>query len=162
MPKVVLLLGGNQEKTREVFDMSIEVIRKEVGSVIELSGVYKSPPWGFDDPNWFFNQVLIVETTSSPFEVLRKTQQIEKQMGRKKKTTLHYEGRLIDIDILFFGDEVVATSDLQIPHPRLHLRRFTLEPLNELMPDYLHPVFKTRVDVLLEQCPDNSKVFVES
>lgn len=160
MSKLVLLLGGNEEKTKEVFNQAAEAIGPMMGPVLEMSRVYKSPPWGFESPCWFLNQVIISETSCTPFDVLSKTQQLERQLGRKKKTALNYESRLIDIDILFYADVVIDTPELQVPHPRLHLRRFTLEPLNELMPDYEHPLLQKNIKTLLKDCPDKSDVFV--
>lgn len=159
MSKVILLLGGNEGNVEKAFSLAVEAVRGTLGPVLEISRIYKSPPWGFDDPNWFLNQVVILDTACSPYEVLNKTRQIEKQLGRKKKTTLNYESRLIDIDVLFYAEEVVESSELQIPHPRLHLRRFTLEPLNELIPDFEHPVLKKNIKTLLQECPDKSKVW---
>lgn len=159
MSEVTLLLGGNKGNVKEVFNLAVEAMRTMLGPVLEISRIYKSPPWGFEDPDWFLNQVVILDTGCTPFEVLNKTRQIEKQLGRKKKTTLNYESRLIDIDVLFYSEEVVESSELQIPHPRLHLRRFTLEPLNELMPDFKHPVLKKNIKTLLQECPDKSEVW---
>ena len=90
---------------------------------------------------------------------MAQTQRMEKDLGRKAKTKQGgYEARLIDIDILFFDDRIIEQPALTVPHPRLHLRRFTLLPLHELMPDWMHPVLKKTVRQLLRECPDDSDV----
>ncbi|MGQ1889301.1 2-amino-4-hydroxy-6-hydroxymethyldihydropteridine diphosphokinase [Thermophagus sp. OGC60D27] len=158
MSKVVLLVGGNQSGTREALQKALQAIDEEIGKVVYLSGLYTSPPWGFQHPNWFLNQALEIESTLRPQEILKKTQNIEKQLGRKKKTTTHYEGRLIDIDILFVENEIINCPELQIPHPRLHLRRFALLPLCEWMSEFIHPLLKKSILTLLFECPDSGEV----
>ena len=158
MAKVVLLLGGNQKGTREAFLKADHLINEEIGVVVRKSALYSSPSWGFSHPDRFLNQALEVESYWLPEEILRKTQIIEKQLGRKKKTTTHYEGRLIDIDILFVEDKIINTPELQIPHPRLHLRRFTLLPLSEWMNNFTHPLLKKSISTLLAECEDDSDV----
>jgi len=93
-----------------------------------------------------------------PNQVLSITQNIEKQLGRQSKSTNGYSSRPIDIDILFYGDMAVSTEELSVPHPLLHERRFTLEPLMELWPDLVHPVMRVPVSELYSKCPDNSLV----
>ena len=158
MSTVSLLLGGNRGDTEKIFYKALDFIEQRVGKILMSSSVYKSPPWGFEDSQWFLNQVLVVETSFTAREVLENTQLIEKKLGRKKKTTTHYEGRLIDIDILFFDDSVITEPDLEIPHPRLHQRRFTLVPLAEVIPELKHPQLNKNIRTLLEECPDNSDV----
>jgi len=155
---VILLLGGNRGNTGHVLREAHKLIEQCVGGVRKYSAIYKSPPWGFEDTQWFLNQVLFVETSLTVREVLEKTQQIEQEMGRQKKTTTQYEGRLVDIDILFYDEVIVSSPDLTVPHPRLHLRRFTLVPLQELAPEMIHPVLNKSITSLLELCPDTSEV----
>ncbi len=158
MAGVFFLLGGNRGDTQQIFREAVKKLAEEVGVVKLTSSLYQSPPWGFEDSQWFLNQVVFVETKLSPLQVLNITQQIEKTMGRKKKTTTHYEGRLLDIDILFYEDKIIETKQLVVPHPRLHLRRFTLVPLYELAPDLIHPVLKKSIRMLLSECPDQGEV----
>lgn len=160
MSDVVLLLGGNEEGTYGAFVKALAEIQRVIGPEKKRSSLYASPPWGFEHYCDFLNQAVMVSTTLSPSQLLEETQLLEKQLGRKTKTTIHYEGRLIDIDILFVGNSVVQTSDLQIPHPRLHLRRFTLVPLNELIPDFVHPVLQKPIGTLLSECTDDSEVTI--
>ncbi len=159
MSTVVLLLGGNEDKTHIAFSRAREMISDSIGKVMAVSSLYRSPPWGFEHPHWFLNQAVVVESDLDTRALLMRSQRIEKELGRKKKTATHYEGRLIDIDILFMNDLIVDHPQLQIPHPRLHLRRFTLLPLSEIMPEYLHPVLEKTIRSLLVECPDDS--FVE-
>lgn len=158
MATVTLLLGGNRGETADIIKQTIGLIDKRVGIVKNYSSVYKSPPWGFDDSQWFLNQVVRVETSLDPHEVLENTQAIEKEMGRQKKTVNHYEGRSMDIDILFFDDAIFSFPDLIVPHPRLHLRRFTLVPLAELMPEWIHPQLNKSIRMLLAECSDRNDV----
>ncbi len=158
MQPTILLLGGNDVNTRTLIKQALLQIEQGVGEIIGYSSLYQSPPWGFDHENWFLNQVLVVQSLLSPLDLLDKTQQIERQLGRKKKTTTHYEGRPIDIDILFMGNQIHRLPRLEVPHPRLHLRRFTLVPLCELEAAFVHPVLGRTLLELLESCPDKSEV----
>ncbi|WP_010664881.1 2-amino-4-hydroxy-6-hydroxymethyldihydropteridine diphosphokinase [Marinilabilia salmonicolor] len=158
MSTVILLLGGNRGETEKVFQQAIGLIEQQIGLIQRISSMYKSPPWGFEDEQWFLNQVIFVETTLAAGSVLEKTQQIERDMGRKKKTTTHYEGRLLDIDILFYDNVIISSPNLTIPHERIHLRRFTLLPLHELTPGFIHPVMNKSIAELLKECPDESEV----
>ncbi|WP_291856608.1 2-amino-4-hydroxy-6-hydroxymethyldihydropteridine diphosphokinase [Marinilabilia sp.] len=158
MSRVILLLGGNRGDTEQILRKAQILVEQHVGPVCSSSGLYKSPPWGFEDTQWFLNQVVFVETSFTVREVLARTQRIEQELGRKKKTTTHYEGRPVDIDILFYDEVIVSSPELTVPHPRLHLRRFTLVPLFELAPGMIHPVLKESITTLLETCPDKGEV----
>jgi 2-amino-4-hydroxy-6-hydroxymethyldihydropteridine diphosphokinase len=158
MSTVILLLGGNRGDTEKILKQTIDKIDKNVGEVQRCSSVYKSPPWGFEDSQWFLNQVVVVETAFNAHEMLKNTQAIEKEMGRKKKTTTHYEGRPLDLDILFFDKAIISLPDLVIPHPRLHPRRFTLVPLAEIIPEWIHPQQNKSIRSLLEECSDKNDV----
>lgn len=158
MSLVVLLLGGNKPETRQAFSQASKMIALKIGPVVRKSSFYSSPPWGFEHPDHFLNQVMVVESDFSPMKLLASTQKIEKLLGRTEKTGTHYESRVIDIDILFIDSLVIDRPELQIPHPRLQSRRFTLEPLNELMPHFVHPLEQKSIEVLLKRCPDKSEV----
>lgn len=145
MNRVVLLIGGNQGDRALLIDQATELIRERIGSVVALSGIYETEPWGeFDDvrPQSFFNRGLVVETTLSPWQVLRTALAIEKDLGRQRPhlSPRKYQSRPMDIDLIFYDDLVVDTPELTLPHPRMHLRRFVLDPLAEIIPDYRHPV----------------------
>ena len=106
----------------------------------------------------FFNQVAQVKTSLSAEKLLSLLLQLEKDLGRERRDTGGYASRTIDIDILFFNDEIIKKEGLQVPHPRLPLRRFALRPLCEIAPDLMHPVLKKTVRELLRECPDTSEV----
>ena len=143
------------------------------------SALYETDPWGFDDPTPFLNQVVEIETTLKPEELLEQLLTIEVQLGRirpfdgcgcgvpsmpaingesGKAEAPSYSGRTIDLDILFYGQQLVFTDSLMIPHPRLHERRFTLVPMNEVSPEFVHPLLKKTISVLLRDCRDQSAV----
>ncbi len=157
MNKVVLLLGSNLGDSQSLFQQTIVLLSDRVG-VIELrSSLYESPPWGFEHENDFYNQVLVLQTALAPEQMLRECLQIETDLGRERKEQ-GYAARTIDVDLLFVGDEVIESDVLILPHPRLQLRRFTLLPLVELMPDFIHPVLQKKMRVLLQECEDQSEV----
>jgi 2-amino-4-hydroxy-6-hydroxymethyldihydropteridine diphosphokinase len=133
------------------------LIDKEIGQVTKSSSVYESEPWGFSSDQQFLNQVVVVESELSPNEMLDEIHIIEAKLGRKRSSA-GYQSRTMDIDILFYDDLMVNESDLVIPHPRLHERRFTLLPLAEIAGDFIHPVLSESMDALAEECSDTSKV----
>ena len=157
MNKVVLLLGSNLGDSQLLFQQVISLIDERLGKLEIQSALYQSPPWGFEHENDFLNQVLILETDLAAGEILQTCLQIEVDIGRKR-TTQVYGARRIDIDVLFVNDEVMDTESLVLPHPRLHLRKFTLLPLLELIPDYVHPKLQKSIQELLVACEDNSEV----
>ena len=114
--------------------------------VIRASSIYETQPWGYVDQGPFLNQVLEVATNISPQLLLAEIKAAEQSLGREPG--IRYGPRLIDIDILFYGDQVIDSPDLTVPHPRLHLRSFVLVPLAELDPGLVHPILDARVDDL--------------
>lgn len=153
----VILLGGNMGDVLKTFKRAIALIEKKAGKVTARSAVYKSEPWGITNQEYFLNQVIIIRTKQGPAELLNMLLKVEKWLGRNR-TEEKYTPRTIDIDILFYNNEVIENNEIEIPHPRLHLRRFALEPLNELMPGYIHPALNVSLKTLLENCPDKLKV----
>ncbi len=149
MARVILITGGNLGEMKPLLHRAQEMINAEIGPVMRCSHRYKSAPWGFEAGAHFSNQVLICDTELSPQEVLAKVQAIEAALGRdraaeaveKERTGQNYSSRVIDIDILFYDDEIIAEEDLVIPHPLLHERDFVLEPLNEVASEKVHPIF---------------------
>jgi len=137
---VYLALGTNLGDRYSHLQEARTLIAGKIGSFSAISSIYETEPWGFESENKFLNQVVAVETDLSPLEILDRTQEIERQIGRKEKTGHSYQDRLIDIDLLLYGDTVLNTGKLQLPHPLLHKRKFVLEPLNEIAPDLVHPV----------------------
>ena len=157
MNKIFLLTGSNIEPQHSFLRRAKIEIGKRVGHILKSSEIYKSAPWGFEAKTSFLNQVLLVHSGFEAEEVLDIILEIEKEMGRERFGTT-YTSRNIDIDILYFGDEVYENEILQVPHPRLHLRRFTLIPLVEIAPKYIHPKCGMSNKKLLEECPDHSIV----
>lgn len=154
MFEIVLLFGSNLGDRRKHLLDAINEINNRVGEPKALSSIYKTSPWGFSAESDFLNAVLVAETKLHPNELIHQILSIEKKLGRERKNQNVYESRPIDIDILFYGDRVINEPGLVIPHPRLHERRFTLVPLNEVRPGLVHPVLGKPVSQLLEECED--------
>lgn len=133
------------------------LLQERVGSVLKPSSIYETEPWGLKSKDLFLNQVLLVETSLNPYELLKVIKAIETKLGRIRKTQ-RYSPRCIDIDILFYNDEVYFSDDLVIPHPRIPNRMFTLVPLNEIAPDYEHPTLKKTIQELVNLCTDKLMV----
>ena len=131
--KVYLGLGSNLGDCRKNLERAIRLIGDRVGQVTRQSSFIETEPWGFESPNKFMNAVILCETTRSPREVLLLPQQIERDMGRMKKSVSGgYADRAIDIDILLYDDVTIDEPDLKIPHPLMHERDFVKRPLNEI------------------------------
>ena len=154
MNKVLLLVGGNLGDRLSNLENVKALIEEKIGGVVEESSIYESEPWGFEHAQNFYNQVLEVESLYTEYEILDIAQEIERVMGRKAKTKTGYEGRPMDIDILFYNDLVFETERLTIPHPRLHERRFTMLPLVQKWKNFLHPYLNKTMEELLKECKD--------
>lgn len=133
------------------------MIHEKIGHVYKVSSVYETEPWGFDCDQAFLNQVIAVDTPLNPHETLDKAHEIENELGRRH-TSVFYESRPIDVDILMFDDIIYHDSKLQIPHPRMHERNFTLIPLAEIAGEKTHPVFEKTIDDLVSNCTDSLHV----
>lgn len=165
MTKVVLITGGNRGDVRALLRRAAERIEERIGPVLRRSACYESAPWGFHAEQPFWNQVLEVETALRPEEVLDEALGIEAELGRdrngerreKAATGERYASRTLDVDLLFYGDEVIRTPRLEIPHPRLGGREFVLRPLCELMPERRHPVTGERMCDLLKALNENEQ-----
>lgn len=155
---VFLLLGANLGEREVTLAKATQLISERIAPVTAQSHLYETAPWGVTDQPAFLNQVLKIETILSPEEVLAQTLDIEKQLGRERR--LRWGARVIDIDMLYFDNVVLETEYLHLPHPRLHQRRFTLVPLVEIAPDFIHPVLYKTNQQLLNECTDKSQVNV--
>ena len=124
---------------------------KQVGDVLKQSAFFASEPWGFDSKNEFLNAVILINTSLSPVELLKKTQEIETGLGRKTKSTVGYSDRLIDIDILFYDNLIIDEAELKIPHPFIAERDFVLIPLSEIAPELIHPVSGKSISELIKR-----------
>jgi len=153
MINVFLLLGSNLGDRQGYLQKAIDLIETELGSVAKKSSIYETEAWGkTDEPN-YLNQVVQVNTTLSARQVLENILQIETKMGRVREEK--WGSRIIDIDILFYGPDIINEPGLIVPHPELHNRRFTLEPLSEIVPDLEHPILKKSIFQLKIELKDN-------
>ena len=134
-------LGTNLGDKEQNLRLAVQHIEERIGKVVSLSAFYATAPWGFASDNAFLNAVICVETSLPPLEILSITQSVEQEMGRTHKSVNGvYSDRVIDIDLLLYGDLVLDTPVLRLPHPLLQERRFVWEPLAEIAPDVMHPV----------------------
>ncbi len=157
MEKVYLCLGGNIGDTRYYLQNAVAMIGRRIGRVVSQSAVYQSEPWGFNAEQMFLNQVVVAETELEPHAVLELCLQIEAELGRTRSGN-GYEPRTIDIDIVFFGQQIISQPDLQVPHPLMHQRNFVLRPLADVAPNFVHPVSGLTVRQLADECEDKGKV----
>lgn len=156
MNTVYIQLGSNIGERESFIAKSMEQIEENIGEIITESSIFKTIPWGNKNQNNFLNSVIKIRTPFDAFKVLKKSQEIENNLGRIRKKK--WGERTIDIDILFYNSEIINTEELNIPHPLLHERKFVLIPLSEIDPNYIHPIFKKNIYTLLSECKDNQKV----
>lgn len=149
---IFLLLGSNVGDRHAHLNAARKLIDQKAGPVLFRSAEYETAPWGKTDQATFLNQALQIETDLSPIDLLQMLKAIEKEVGRRE--TEKWGPRIIDIDILFYGDQIVDHPDLQVPHPFLPDRRFALRPLAELNPDFIHPILHKTVEEMLEASPE--------
>ncbi len=163
MSPLYLLIGGNQGNRQQIINNATNLIQQRIGFVAVSSHIYETEPWGdFQDPNTqpFLNIALLVHTNLTPLQALSSALLIEKELGRQRidlpssSNLRTYSSRPIDIDLIFFGNLVINTPTLTLPHPRMHLRRFVLKPLCDIAPDYIHPLFNKTLNTLLSECTD--------
>ncbi|MEI6062445.1 MAG: 2-amino-4-hydroxy-6-hydroxymethyldihydropteridine diphosphokinase [Bacteroidota bacterium] len=159
MAVVYFSIGSNQGDRLNCLVKATQLIDLRIGKVLCFSAVYESAPWGFQADTSFLNQVLQVETELDPHLVLSALLDIEKILGRIR-AGLEYSSRIIDIDILFYDELHMEEDILIIPHPRMHLRRFVMEPLASIAPDFLHPILKKPVSELLNILEDTGGISV--
>lgn len=155
MALVYLGLGTNIGNKRKNMVTAAALLAERAGDVLSLSSFYETEPWGFASENTFLNAALELETDCSPMELLRLTQQIEREMGRTQKSDGSYHDRIIDIDILLYGNEVVHHEDLVVPHPLMQQRLFVMQPLAEIAPSLVHPILqKSMYDLYMDLLDD--------
>lgn len=152
-----IALGSNKGNKLQYLQSAIDAVFKRIGAVKKISKAYITPAFGFEGDD-FYNACITVETELKPKKVLKELQAIEVELGRSKKSEKGYESREIDLDILFFEDDIIEEKTLVIPHPELHKRKFVLQPLLDIAKDVEHPVFKKSVTVLLGECNDQSVI----
>lgn len=157
MNNAYLLIGGNIGNREKNLEKALRLIGKYTEiELVSVSPVYETAAWGNTEQGSFLNQAVEINTTLSPPALLDVVLDIELQMGRKREEK--YGPRVIDIDIIFFNNEVIDLPALTIPHPALSERRFVLQPLHDIAPGYEHPVLRKTVSSLLELCNDTLEV----
>ncbi|MBW8049352.1 MAG: 2-amino-4-hydroxy-6-hydroxymethyldihydropteridine diphosphokinase [Cytophagales bacterium] len=158
MTELYLLSGSNLGDREKNLKNALSLINNSIGKIVIRSKIYETEPWGVSDQPLFLNQVIKALTGFSPDEVLQKIKKIEEGLGRKKRKK--WAERIIDIDMLYYDNLVINTQDLKIPHPEIINRKFTLAPLTEIAPDFIHPVANVINRVLYEKCEDTRRVYV--
>ena len=149
---VYLGLGTNIGDRRLNLTRAIELLSLALGKCIAVSRFIETAPWGFESENSFLNCAATFETELQPTELLDTTESIERELGRTVKSQGgNYSDRIIDIDILIYGDEIIETERLTVPHPLMHKRDFVLQPLAEIAPDVVHPVLDKSIILLLKE-----------
>ena len=148
-------LGSNLGDREENLRKSLSLLG-DAGEITALSSIYETEPWGYAEQPSFLNMVCGFRTYLSPPELLGLVQEVERRLGRVR--TIRYGPRTMDVDILLYGDRIVDTSDLQIPHPRIPERAFVLAPFAEIAPDIEHPTLKRPISVLLADAPGRETV----
>ena len=154
---VYIALGSNRGNKLHYIQSAVDTIFDSVGFVKKLSRVFKTPALGFEGDD-FYNACITVETHLSPKKLLKILQQIEKSIGRSKKTSNGYESREIDLDIIFYESDIIQNKNLIIPHPEIQNRKFVLQPLLDILKDFEHPVSKKSIETLFEECKDDSVI----
>lgn len=156
MERAFIGLGSNVGDREAALAEAVRRLETEVGPVVLRSSIYRTDPVEVVDQAEFLNQAVGVETALDPAALLDRLLSIERAMGRVRARD---KGpRTIDLDLLLHGDRIVQRAGLEVPHPRLHLRRFVLEPLAEIAPDLVHPALRESVRTLLARCPDAARV----
>lgn len=158
MNGIYLLLGSNLGDRVAILAKALMQLEASAGQLKAQSSLYETAAWGKTDQAPFLNQVVEINTALSPEELLAQVLTIEKSLGRNREEK--WAPRTIDIDILYYEHFIMNTPELTLPHPYLHERRFTLVPLAEIAPLFMHPLFKKNNLQLLEECPDQLQVSI--
>jgi 2-amino-4-hydroxy-6-hydroxymethyldihydropteridine diphosphokinase len=156
MSRVYLSLGSNMGDRAANIARAVDLLRQRGMHILRQSSLYETEPVDFLDQDWFLNCVVEVKTELMPDRLIEVLREVEQSLGRERR--IPKGPRIIDIDILLYGDRLVRSAELKIPHPRMTERRFVLVPLAEVAPDLRHPVFKRTIAELLALTPDQSEV----
>lgn len=159
--QIILSIGTNQGKKLENIEQAIDLIHSEIATVVKVSKLYESPSWGFESAI-FYNCAVLVHSCKPISEILEEILQAEKKLGRIRNGAEGYQARIIDIDIISFDEEIIATENLTVPHPRMQDRKFVLLPMKDLKTDFVHPILNKNVSELISHCQDNSECKIVS
>jgi len=154
--KAVLSLGSNIGNRFGYITKAKNAIQLKAGEIETFSNIYETEPWGVENQENYLNQIIIINTVYHPLPLLFILQKIEKDLGRKRE--IHFGARTIDIDILYYGDQIIKSQYLEIPHPLIQKRRFILVPLSEILPCQIHPYLKKTNGTLLEELDDDGEI----
>ena len=157
MRTIYLSLGSNQGNRMENLEETRDFIYFNFGDIVSTSGIYETEPWQMEGAEPFLNQIVVVNSALSNAEIIREIREIEVFYARQRSPE-KYLPRAMDVDVLFIDQEVISQADLTVPHPKLAERRFILEPISEITPEWNHPVYNKTISELLAICPDNLKV----
>ncbi len=154
--KVILSLGSNLGDRLSNLQNAVDLLHKKVATVVKISNVYQSEAWGFVSED-FLNCVILLHSQKDSRQILREILAIEKELGRIRTAEKNYQARAIDIDIIAFDDEVIAEEDLHLPHIEMQNRKFVLLPLQEIIPEFEHPILKKNISELIHICSDETR-----
>jgi deoxyguanosine kinase len=155
--QVVLSLGSNQGNRLATIQSCIDLIHREVATVVKVSKIYETPAWGFESEP-FYNAAILIHTSKSAQKILKQVLKVEKRLGRVRSKEFGYQARMIDVDIIAFDEEIISTETLQVPHPLIQNRKFVLQPMLDLGLNWEHPTLKKTIAQLLLQTEDNSEI----
>lgn len=153
--QVILSLGSNQGNRLENIERCIALIHKKIGTVIRVSKLYETPSWGFDSEP-FYNAAVVVHSCKDASIILNEILQLELDLGRVRSSSDGYQPRIIDIDLISFDEQIIATEKLKVPHPEMQNRLFVLKPMNDLNLDWRHPILQKYLRELLVLSEDKS------
>ncbi len=154
---VFISLGSNLGIRENNLQQAINlIVQLPQTSLVNQSGMYSTAAWGKTDQPDFLNMAIEISSALLPVDLMESLLQLEEKMGRVRND--HWGPRIIDMDILFYDKEIIHLPHLHVPHPEMHNRNFVLVPLNEIAPEFIHPVFKKKIAQLLEECPDKLTV----
>lgn len=161
MTIVYLCLGSNKGDRVGYIQQATRLLGElEGSSIVRASSLYETQPWLEVETTWYVNAVVEMKTSLSPQDLLEACMKIEKQLGRNREAEGRLGDRTLDIDILFYGKEIIREDNLQIPHKRLHQRAFTLVPILELNPDFIHPDLGKSIEQLHDELENPEMVFL--
>ena len=156
-----LSLGSNSGDSFKLIDQAVSLINlAENMSIVATSALYETEPWGVKNQNWFLNLAIQIKTDLSAEDLLVKLQNIEKTLGRNREKERRWGERPIDIDIIFYGNEIISTDFLTTPHPQMHRRAFVLVPMLEIAPDFVHPILNKSISAIYDELEDVEDIFL--